>query len=237
MTARVEQLSDGVTLYLGDCREILPTLGRVDAVLTDPPYGTRGKDKASRHDSANQWKQHGVLTWDLRRPDRDIFDKMRACSDVQIIWGGNYFSDYLPPSMQWLVWDKCQRSFSLADFELAWSSQTKAGRIFDYARGMESGFAPAGSDAPNVHPTQKPLALMKWCIERLPKETGLILDPFMGSTTGVAAVNMGRKFIGIEIEPSYFEISCKRIAGEISRPSLFSDAGPALKPKQSRLDL
>jgi len=140
--------------------------------------------------------------------------------------GGNYFTYYLPPSMQWLVWDKGQRDFSLADCEFAWSSQSGAARIFDYARGK------ALQDG-RVHPTQKPVELMKWCLEFLPKSQ-TILDPFMGSgTTGVACVKMGRKFIGIEREPEYFEIACKRIREAYSQPDMFIE--PVKKMEQAPL--
>jgi len=148
------------------------------------------------------------------RPAREIFDLIRACSREQIIWGGNYFTDYLPPTMRWLVWDKGQRDFSLADCEFAWSSQNKAARIFTYPR------AKARLDG-KQHPTQKPLALMKWCLGFLPDAT-TILDPFMGSgTTGVACVKLGRAFIGVELDEGYFDIACKRIADAYKQPDFF----------------
>lgn len=154
------------------------------------------------------------------------FEQMTHYSKDQIIWGGNYFTDYLPPTMQWLVWDKGQRDFSLADCEFAWSSQEKASRIFDYprSRALQDG---------KEHPTQKPLALMKWCLEFLPKaET--VLDPFMGSgTTGVACVKLGRKFIGIELDPKYFDIACRRIEEAYKQPSLFIE--PPVKYIQEKL--
>lgn len=190
------------TLFLADCMDVLPTLPRVDAVITDPPYGI-GADR-QRNSEKDGWVDYGCEGWDKERPGREVFDLIRHGSKQQIVWGGNYFTDYLPPSMQWLVWDKGQRNFSLADCEFAWSSQNKAARVFAYSRGaaMQDG---------KQHPTQKPLALMKWCIEQAGKPQ-TILDPFMGSgTTGVAAVQMGRKFIGIEREPKYFEVACKRI--------------------------
>lgn len=216
-----ETLADGVDLYLGDCREVLPNLGKVDAVVTDPPYGIdygrQGSFQASHGWSDNREK----VEWDRVRPEKSVFDLIRASASIQIIWGGNYFTDYLPPTMQWLVWDKVQRGFSLADCEFAWSSQQKASRIFSYARGNESGFAPRGADAPNAHPTQKPLGLMKWCLERIP-DARTILDPFMGSgTTGVAAVKLGRRFIGIEIEERYFTIACRRIEEALKQGDLF----------------
>jgi DNA modification methylase len=202
------------TLYLGDCMEILPTLGKVDAVITDPPYGIdygRSGGFSASH-GWGPWREN--VSWDAQRPDRAIFDAMLACSGFQIIWGGNYFTDYLPPSMQWLVWDKGQRGFSLADCEFAWSSQNKAARIFNYSR------ASARLDG-KEHPTQKPLALMMWCLRFVPENCS-VLDPFMGSgTTGVACMNLGRKFIGIEIEPKYFDIACERIENAQRQQPMF----------------
>jgi len=120
-----------------------------------------------------------------------------AAGTQHIIWGGNYFP--LPPSRCWLVWNKPERGFSLAEAELAWTSFDAVVRVFDGNR----------SEPDRVHPTQKTVALMRWCVA---KTTGDILDPFMGSgTTGVACMNLGRKFIGIEIEPKYFDIACERI--------------------------
>lgn len=205
-------------LWLGDCAEILPTLGKVDAVVTDPPYGIGADTHAGN--ASNGWTQWGDSDWDKARPHPECFSLMLENSKQQIIWGGNYFTDLLPPTMQWLVWDKGQRDFSLADCEFAWSSQQRAARIFNYAR------AKALLDG-KEHPTQKPIALMKWCIEMLPKpET--ILDPFMGSgTTGVAAVQMGRRFIGIEREEKYFEIACKRIEDAQRQGDLFLEGTSA----------
>lgn len=189
-------------------------VGRAKGVylVTDPPYGIRAPQAIGPASSG--WTQYESSDWDSARPDRELFDAMLAVSEQQIIWGGNYFADYLPPSMRWLVWDKGQRDFSLADCELAWSSEQKAARIFAYPR------AKALQDG-KEHPTQKPIALMKWCIDFFPKaET--ILDPFMGSgTTGVAAVQMGRDFIGIEREEKYFDIACRRIEQAQRQGDLF----------------
>jgi len=214
------------TLYLGDCMDILPTLGKVDAVITDPPYGigadeaaasaakqriaAQGKTKAGRG-----WVYYGESSWDQERPEKPIFDAILAAAPKQIIWGGNYFTDLLPPTMQWLVWDKGQRGFSLADCEFAWSSQQRAARIFNYSR------AEALRDG-KQHPTQKPVALMAWCIQQL-GDVLLIADPFMGSgTTGVAAIRQGRAFIGIEREERYFDIACARIEQAVGQGKLFA---------------
>jgi len=218
------------TLYHGDCLEILPTLDKVDAVVTDPPYGINA-DKAA-NDSGNiaekqrqrgsagnkggrGWRSYGKTQWDADRPSGHAFDLMLNASDKHIIWGGNYFTDYLPPTMQWLVWDKGQRNFSLADCEFAWSSQWNAARIFDYPRSL------ALRDG-KEHPTQKPVALMEWCCDVILKGPQTVLDPFMGSgTTGVACANLGRKFIGIEIERKYFDIACERIDAAYAQGRLF----------------
>jgi hypothetical protein len=120
-----------------------------------------------------------------------------------VIWGGNYFADMLPPTGKWLVWDKGQR-INQSDAELAWTSMQGALRVFTLNR-----FAISVEGA--VHPTQKPVALMEWCITQM-GIGGTVLDPFMGSgTTGVACMNLGRDFLGIEREPKYFDIACRRI--------------------------
>ena len=124
--------------------------------------------------------------------------------------------------MQWLVWDKGQREFSLADFEMAWSSQKAASRAIDYPRAL------ALQDG-KEHPTQKPIEVMKWCIEHLPPHVSTVIDPFMGSgTTGVAAVKLGRKFIGIEIHEPYFDIAVRRISDALKQPDMFIE-----KPKSA----
>jgi site-specific DNA-methyltransferase (adenine-specific)/modification methylase len=187
------------TLYLGDCMDILPTLDKVDAVITDPPYGLESKLKGGT------WGRQfncDSYSWDAKpwEPTKEFL----SVAKVYVIWGGNYFFS-LPPSRCWLIHDKTIRGMTFADAELAWTNLDKNTRVFSYL--VPRGFL--GEE--RLHPTQKPIALMKWCIEQVgnPKT---ILDPFMGSgTTGVAAVQMGRKFIGIEREPNYFEIACKRI--------------------------
>lgn len=192
------------------------------SVLTDPPYGIGADEAAAKNNGKWGWKFYGQTQWDRERPQRPIFDAIRAASKHQIIWGGNYFTDFLPPSMQWLIWDKGQREFSLADFEMAWSSQNRAARLFEYPRAL------ALKDG-KEHPTQKPIVVMQWCLGFLP-EDHVVLDPFMGSgTTGVACVNLGRKFIGIEIEPRYFDIACRRIEEAYRQPRLFAEPKPAAK--------
>lgn len=205
------EIGDAV-LYQADCAALLPTLGKVSAIITDPPYGINAA--RTRNSAKDGWVDYGCDGWDLERPAKEVFDAMLKASYVQVIWGGNYFADYLPVSQQWLSWDKGQDGFSLADFELAWSSQDKACRRINYPRAL------ALKDG-KQHPTQKPLAVMRWCIEQAGNpET--ILDPFAGSgTTGVAALQMGKRFIGIEREPKYFEIMCERLRRVVDAPPLF----------------
>jgi DNA modification methylase len=220
----MQQIGD-CALYQGDCLEIMPTLGKFDAVVTDPPYGI-GRDgkpaSTSRHGGFKFYESRG---WDTERPGRAAFDLMRAVSAAQIIWGGNYFADLLPPSSRWLMWDKGQR-ICQSDGELAYTSQNAAVRIFTLNR------ASLASDGAE-HPTQKPVALMKWCLGFL-SDAETILDPFMGSgTTGVACVKLGRKFTGIELDARYFDIACKRIEEAYAQPDMFVPAPE--KPVQEPL--
>lgn len=209
---RVEHIGDA-TLYLGDCREILPTLGKVDAVVTDPAYGINAA--RTRNSQKWGWTDFEVTGWDKERTPPDLVSLAVASAKHAIVWGGNYFTDALPPSSKWLSWDKGQTDFSLADFELAWCSFDGAARRIEYPRSL------ALQDG-KEHPTQKPIAVMRWCIEKLPKGCETILDPFMGSgTTGVACAKLGRKFIGIELEPKYFDIACKRIEAAYKQPDMF----------------
>lgn len=195
------------TLYLGDCSDILPTLGKVDAVVTDPPYGigeAAGKN-ASRNNLAAA-KDYGNDTWDNEPICPEVMAMVRASGRWNVMFGGNYYD--CPPASCWLVWDK-ENTGDFADCELAWTNLPKAVRRIRY---MWNGMLRANGEARGDHPTQKPIGVMKWAIGHLPEPNKTILDPFMGSgTTGVAAVQMGKEFIGIEREPKYFDIACKRI--------------------------
>ena len=209
MTLKPYYQDDAVTIYCGDCREILPQLDvKVDLVLTDPPYGI-GKDgqKLSTGGHGGR-KAYDFLGWDVCRPDKETFDLILNAGETQIIWGGNYFADLLPPKGKWFVWDKGQR-INQSDGELAWTSFDGALRICTFNR-VELMLDNA------EHPTQKPLKLITWCIQQTEAQT--ILDPFMGSgTTLVAAKILGRKAIGIEIEEKYCEIAVKRLNQSVMR--------------------
>jgi len=231
MSERVDLLDGRVTLYRGDCREILPTLGKVDAVVTDPPYGINENDRkvASRGKLAAP-KDYGEFKWDASPIDSSTVALLQASSRWQIIFGGNYFT--LGPTSCWLVWDKQNGTNDFSDCELAWTNLKKAVRRIYW---RWNGMIRRGDDV-REHPTQKPEGVMKWCIEHLPDGVETICDPFMGSgTTGVAAVKLGRKFIGIEIDARYFDIACRRIEAAANQPDMFVE--PAPKPVQEGLGL
>jgi len=212
------------TLYLGDCREILPTLGKVDAVVTDPPYGINAA--RTRNSQRWGWRDYDAPGWDKERAPGDLIRLVAAAGRHAIIWGGNYWTDVLPPADKWLSWDRGQADFSLADFELAWCSFEGAARRINYPRAL------AMQDG-KQHPTQKPVAVMEWCLGKLPAGCDSILDPFMGSgTTGVACARLGRKFIGIEREPRYFDIACKRIEEAQRQGDIFRDIEKPKRPEQ-----
>lgn len=203
-------------LLLGDCAKIMPLLDRLDACVTDPPYGINeaaGKNK-SRGDIA--WaKDYGDKNWDSVPASRDCINYIQAITKSQIIFGGNYFD--LPPSSCWLVWDKQNGNTDFADCELAWTNLKKAVRRIYW---RWNGMIRKGDDI-REHPTQKPIGVMEWCLTHIP-DAKVILDPYMGSgTTGVACVKMGRKFIGIERDEGYFDIACKRIEEAYKQPDLF----------------
>jgi DNA modification methylase len=220
---REERIGD-CRLILGDCLEVMPLLGKVDAVVTDPPYGIGESGGAFRDRKGGGVRVLPKKDWDKSRPSDECFSKILDMSEKHIIWGGNYFADLFPPSKGWLYWDKLMGG-DFADGELAWTSIDRALRKFTLCNKM----------AGKVHPTQKPVALMEWCLGFLPKaET--ILDPFMGSgTTLVACAKLGRKGIGIELDPDYFEIACKRVQAAYDQPDLF--VAPPKAPTQEGMDL
>jgi site-specific DNA-methyltransferase (adenine-specific) len=211
---RIERIGDA-TLYLGDCMDILPTLPKVDACITDPPYGIGIASNPVR-------QAHEKMTWDAMTPDGDFLAQCVAKAEVAVVWGGNYFA--LPPSQCFLVWDKVQpQEFSLAMCELAWTNKKGPAKL--YRQSVLS--------YRKQHPTQKPVELMAWCIEQAGNPQ-TILDPFMGSgTTGVACAQLGRKFIGIEREPRYFEVACRRIEQAYAQGQLFPQQ--QAKPEQGAL--
>ena len=197
-----EDEEHGIVIYHADCRELLPLLPRVDLLLTDPPYGinitqmTLGNGRNPIYRGANHWDQCA--------PDIQIWVEHASHA---VVWGGNYFC--MPPSSRWFVWDKLTGDNDYADCELAWTNG--AGVVKKYTQ-LWKGVNAREPHERRVHPTQKPLGLMKWCLGFFPKaET--VLDPFMGSgTTLVACKQLGRRGIGIELDERYCEIAARRLS-------------------------
>lgn len=211
------------TLYHGDCREIFPTL-QFDAVVSDPPYGIAFAHGGNDNSGIGKGKYATKFAGEAIAGDDQPFDPSALLSAGVpcVLWGANHFSHQVPGSKGWLIWDKRAASGHTNDFadcEIAWTNLKTVARVFRHhwdgmMRASEQGL-------PRQHPTQKPVALMEWCVKFTDAQT--ILDPFMGSgTTGVACMNLGRKFIGIEIEKKYFDIACERIAQAQKQQRLFA---------------
>lgn len=228
---RKEVLAEGVELYLGDCREILPTLGKLDAVVTDPPYGIgESSAKVASRGKLAVPKDYGAFDWDKEPPPAWLIAMLQDISRWQIIFGGNYY--HLPPTSCWLVWDKKNGSNDFADCELAWTNMPKAVRRIEW---LWNGMIRKGSDL-REHPTQKPLGVMAWALDQLPDDVKLVCDPFMGSgTTGVAAIQKGLRFIGIEREAAYFEAACERLQEAMRAPKLFDEAPRPIQVQEAML--
>jgi site-specific DNA-methyltransferase (adenine-specific) len=196
---------DHVTLYHGDCLEVVPLLRPVDLLLTDPPYGIAAIWQGGRGHGWGKTKTEQTVRnqWDIAAPSADSIGLLLSKAKEAVIWGGNYFT--LPPSRGWLVWNKPERNFTLAEAELAWTSRDMVIRVCDLPR----------SDVGREHPTQKPLRLMQWCLSFFPNAQ-TVLDPYCGSgTTLVAAKALGRRAVGIELEERYCEVAAKRLLQDV----------------------
>jgi DNA modification methylase len=230
--SRVEHLADGVTLYCGDCREILPTLGKVDAVVTDPPYGMNYDTDSTRFSGRTKGLRRGQGRTDRLIEGDDVeFDPTPwLVFDEVVLWGANHFAKNLPlgTTLVWLKRYPEHYGTFLSDAEMAWQNKGCGIYVFNAPDSIgRRRFEYTGDimGEETAHVSQKPVALMDWCIKRVNGQ--IILDPFMGSgTTGVAAVKLGRKFIGIEIHEPYFDIACRRISEALKQPDMFIE-----KPK------
>lgn len=213
-------------VYNCDCIELMREMVKqgivVDWLITDPPYGI-GEDGKKNHSRGKlaKAKEYSIKDWDKQRISKDYFDLMRKVSKNQIIFGGNYYTDFLPPSSCWIIWDKLNGDNDFADCEMAWCSLNKAVRKFAYRwAGMLQG------DMKNkeirIHPTQKPLPLLTWILNNYTKDGDLILDPFMGSfTTAVACHKTHRRYIGAELDKEYFNKGYERLNKVKSQISFF----------------
>jgi DNA methylase len=216
----------GITIYHGDCREVASAslIGAPSLLCTDPPYGLGaarknfGGNGVKRHmtglcaGKAIPKRDYGDSGWDDVAVDSRLLLALMSQCEYQIVWGGNYFP--LGPCRGYLIWDKMRGETDYPDCELAWTNLDTAARII---RWRWNGFLTEGDERDErVHPTQKPFVVMRWAIEKAPKECSTIFDPFMGSGTTLAAAKLlGRRAIGIEIEEKYCEIAAKRLSQEV----------------------
>ena len=215
-------------IYNEDCLQFMKQLpdNYFDLIVTDPPYGIGSKnitnnksrggitgfngERRKKKVPAKEWKDNGE--WDNSIPPREVFDQMMRVSKNQIIFGGNYMTEHLKPSSCWIVWDKVNGDNDFADCELAWTSFPKAVRKFKFRwNGMLQENMKWKEQ--REHPTQKPIPLGRWILEKFTKEGDLIFDPFAGSGSFlVACKQKGFKFVGCEINKDYVEIIKKRLA-------------------------
>jgi DNA modification methylase len=234
-----EEIIGDARLILGDCREVLPTLEGIDAVVVDPPYGIGHSGDSSRF-SGGQMRRgrgsvHGIIAG-----DGEPFDpRPYLIGEEQIIFGANNFPQHLHAGSL-LVWAKRRPTAYgtfLSDGEVAWFSKGHGVYLFEHVFAGSSLAMEYCSDAyaPSAHPFQKPIAVMEWCLGFLRSEW-LVCDPFMGSgTTGVACARLGRRFVGIEIEPRYFDIACRRIEQAQRQKDLFIHAPVPIDPEEQRI--
>ncbi len=210
-------------VYNEDCVEGLKRFSNnhFDLAIIDPPYGIDGTveigfgdTKSGRVNRPSKW---GQKEWDKERPNKNYFDELTRVSKNQIIFGGNYFADLLPPSRCWIVWDKMQR-VNQADAELAWTSFTNSVRVYQFHCSKLQGFM-----NPNrFHPTEKPISLYEWILDKYAKPNDLILDTHLGSgSSRIACHKAGLQFTGFEIDKDYYEAQEKRFKDFVSQLRMF----------------
>jgi site-specific DNA-methyltransferase (adenine-specific) len=194
-----------------------------DLAIVDPPYGIDADKNAHKNGvncKANGFAEYKLSEWDSNIPDADYFNELFRVSKEQIVWGGNYMTDFLPPSMCWLLWDKGQRNFSFADGELAWTSFNKALRIFEMPR--STALFDAKNNGGKVHPTQKPVKLYEWLLMNYAKEGDKILDTHLGSgSIAIACHNLGYSLTACELDKDYYDAAVKRLKQHQAQQTLF----------------
>lgn len=191
-----------------------------DLAIVDPPYGI-GADKAQNNGGEKfGYKKYKDSDWDNSIPSKEYFNELFRVSKNQIIWGGNYMTEHLPPSMGWVIWDKGQRGFSLADGEMAWTSFNKAMRIFDFSRSECIKSNNVGLN--KFHPTAKPYELYKWLLDKYAKQGDKILDTHLGSgSIAIACHDYGFDLTACELDKEYFDKAIERIKNHTSQQTLF----------------
>ena len=231
---------DNFTFYNSDNMEIMKQYPDkyFDLAIVDPPYGI-GADKAQNNAAQSRinangkskagrgWKMYKDTDWDNETPTAEYWNELKRISKNQIVFGGNYFTEYLKPSMGWIIWDKGQRDFSLADGELTWTSFNRALRIFEMSRGKA--LAKNNEQGGRFHPTQKPEMLYDWILKNYAEPNQKILDTHLGSGSIALAIdkankldNMNLEFVGIELDSEYFNAALNRFKLAHSQQTLFT---------------
>lgn len=213
---RHERIGD-CDLYLGDCLDVMPHLGKVDAVVTDPPFGVGNFVQISGSARGRGGNRGRAVSWNEAPPPPEFFDIIRRMSKHRIIWGANFFNCFEDRGGA-IIWDKAQQmpNFSKADIASCTHFQKT-----EIVRIPWTNFT-VTHKAETDHPCERPVALYEWCIRYLPGDVRSVLDPFLGSASSmVACARLGRKGIGIEIDPDYFDVACKRVEEAYRQPDLF----------------
>ena len=228
----VEQFGN-IKLYNADCMEVMKTFKdkQFSLAIIDPPYGI-GADEAQNKAAEQRIKSNGKSKagrgyklykksdWDSSIPSKEYFKELFRVSKNQIIWGGNYMTEFLKPSMGWVIWDKGQRGFSLADGEMAWTSFNKAMRIFEFSRASCIKSNNTGLD--KFHPTAKPIELYKWLLDKYAQQGDKILDTHFGSLSiGIACHDMKFDLTAIELDKDYYEQAKKRLINHQKQLTIF----------------
>ena len=210
---------------LGDCMTYLKEYkdNHFDLAIVDPPYGIGESKKKRKNQKTNKWKnpktkKHNTKDWDKEKPTKEYFKELFRVSKNQIIWGGNYFTKYLPSSMGWVFWDKKNGNCDFSDGELAFTSFNKGLRKFDW---LWNGFQKQRPEK-RIHPTQKPVALYRWLLQNYAKPNDLILDTHVGSASSLIACEIeGFDYVGFEKDKDYFRDSSKRIEQHLAQITMF----------------
>jgi site-specific DNA-methyltransferase (adenine-specific) len=222
------KITDKINLHHTDCMDFMRDIpdGYYELAIVDPPYGINADKGIQKNEGKFGYKKHRHTNWDSAIPKKEYFDELFRVSKNQIIWGGNYFTQYLKPVMSWIVWDKMQYNFSFSHGEMAWNSFDTKLLIFKYARGNESGFAPkikqGMKQGLNIHPTQKPIALYKYCLDTFAKPNDKILDTHGGSMSiAIACHDYGFDLDLCELDKEYFDKGVQRVKNHVAQQKLF----------------
>lgn len=205
-----------ITLHNKDCLEAMLEMAdnQFDLAIVDPPYGI--KRHGHKEDKKFGWKQHTIKSWDAERPSQQYFDELMRVSKNQIIWGGNYFADLLCASRGWVYWSKGQPGLDMSDGELAWTSFDRTLREITINR------CKIKQHGGSIHPTQKPVQLYKWLLQKYAKEGDSIIDTHLGSgSIAIACHDMGFDLTAYEIDEEYFDAASKRLQQHQRQLKLF----------------